>query len=546
MEAGSFDTQTLIALSGLVGAVIIGGALLAGPTERSGLPALAIFLALGLALGPYGLGWIEVGLDDPLLRVVATLSLTLVLFTDALTLDLGEVRRNKALAALILGPGTLLAACGLAALAGWMLGLPPVAALVLGAAIASTDPVVLRGMLQGSSLPDRLRLALRLESGMNDVLLLPIVVIALAFAGVAAPGSTELARLLLSLFVLGPLAGVAVGVAAVRLLVWVRDRFGVRREYEALYVIGVALAAFAAAEAVGGSGFLAAFAAGLVVSSLDVELCDCFLEYGQVTSEMALLFTYVLLGTAPIWSGLAVVTPLTLGFVALVLLARLPIFAVALLPLRMPLGQRLTLGWYGPRGLGSLLLALLAVFAGLPEAEQIVALTSLVVLISLALQGGTPLLRRRRQPTQLPPVAPPAAQTMIQGEPAPSEPAITMAQLQQLQHRAAPLVLLDVRTERGFQASSHMAAGALRAPAERVLHVVRAAGVPPDAWVVAYCACPNEETSLRVTAELQRAGWPQARALIGGWQAWLAADQPLVGRTAGSDSEMILRPQATE
>jgi sodium/hydrogen antiporter len=476
MDAQSFDTQALIALFGLAGAVIVGGALLAGPTERTGMPALAIFLLLGLLLGPYGLGLLQLGLDDPLLRVVATLSLTLVLFTDAMTLDLQEVRRNKALAALLLGPGTLLVALGLGALAWALLGLSPLAALILGAALASTDPVVLRGMLQGSALPERLRLALRLESGMNDVLLLPIVVIALAFAG-GAPGGGELARLLLSLFVLGPLAGVAVGVAAVRLLVWVRGRFGVRREYEALYVIGVALAAFAAAESLGGSGFLAAFAAGLVVASLDVELCDCFLEYGQVTAEMALLFTYVLLGTAPIWSGLGVSGPLPLLFVAAVLLLRLPIFAVALRPFGLALRERLTLGWFGPRGLGSLLLALLAVFAGLPEGEQVVALTSLAVLVSVVLQGGSPLLRRRR-------AAPPAPAPEQQ----PPQPLrITLEQLRLQQSRGEAVALLDVRTERSYGAATTMAAGALRVSPEGAVAALRRHGVPPTAWVVAYC-----------------------------------------------------------
>lgn len=501
MQVMAFETQTLIALFGLVGAVIVGGALLAGPTERTGLPALAIFLLLGLLLGPFGLGLVEVALDDPLLRVVATLSLTLVLFTDAMTLDLREVRRNKALAALLLGPGTLLAAFGLAAVAWGLLGLPPVPAIVLGAAVASTDPVVLRGMLQGSPLPERLRLALRLESGMNDVLLLPIVVVALAFgAPPGAPGGGELARLLVSLFVLGPVAGVVVGVSAVRLLAWVRGRFGVRREYEALYVIGVALAAFAAAEAVGGSGFLAAFAAGLVVSSLDVELCDCFLEYGQVTAEMALLFTYVLLGTAPIWSGLEVVGPATLLFVAVVLLLRLPIFAVALRPLGLPMAERLTLGWYGPRGLGSLLLALLAVFAGLPQGEGVVAVTSLAVLVSVALQGGWPLIRRGRRRAATPataatPEAPPAPAPA--GQPrrgdaiALAPPAlpdrITVAQLRLHQAGGEQVAIADVRTERSYRGSDEMAAGALRAPPEDALAALRRHGVPPTAWVVAYC-----------------------------------------------------------
>ncbi len=495
------DTATLIAILGLVGMVIVGGALLSGPVERTGMPSLAIFLLLGLLIGPYGLNLFTVMLEDPLLRVVATLSLTLVLFTDALTLDLSEVRRNKLLAALILGPGTLIGAFALAWAAWAFFGLDPVAAVILGAAIASTDPVILRGMLQSSGLSERLRLALRLESGMNDVLLLPIVLVALAFgAAGGVPPAGDLARLMVSLFVLGPLAGVGIGFVAVRSLVWVRTKFSVRREYEALYVIGVALCAFAAAEALGGSGFLAAFAAGLVISSLDMELCDCFLEYGQVTAEMALLFTYVLLGTAPIWSGLGVITPAALAFVILALVVRLPIFAVALIPSGLTLRDRLTIGWYGPRGLGSLLLALLAVFVGLPAGENLVAITSLMVLLSVVVQGGWPLFRRqaRRRTAEPLPTPPPVAVHVGLGGPlialtpvsalaTAATERITLAEMQQLQAQGEPLVLIDVRTERSYRSSTEMAAGALRIDPDRAVAALRAAGVPQNAWVVAYC-----------------------------------------------------------
>lgn len=517
------DTHTFVTVLGLVGMVVIGGALLSGPVERSGLPVLGVFLLLGLLIGPLGLDLVHIELEDPLLRVVSTLSLTLVLFTDAMTLDLREVRRNKALAALILGPGTLLTALVMAGAAWGLLGLAPAAAVIIGAAVASTDPVVLRGMLQGSGVSERLRLALRLESGMNDVLLLPIVMLALAFgAAEAAPDAGTIGRLLISLFVLGPLAGAAVGVASVRLLIWVRGRFGVRREYEALYVIGVALGAFAAAETLGGSGFLAAFAAGLVIASLDVELCDCFLEYGQITAEIALLFTYVLLGAGPIWSGLGQVGPASLAFAAIVLVARLPIFAVALAPLRLPLRDRLALGWYGPRGLGSLLLALLPVFAGLQGSEDLVAFTSLAVLISVAIQGGWPLVNRARQrrsagaptaadqgptavpaapddggrpaigdPARLPPsvVRGLSSQATIALEPiAASEPLrITVEQVRLRQSHDEALALIDVRSERSFRANPQIVDGALRATPEQVVATVRAAGVPADAWVVAYC-----------------------------------------------------------
>src|SRR4029077_5228647 len=99
-------------------------------------------------------------------------------------------------------------------------------------------------------------------------------------------------------------AGIAVGLLAIAALEMIRRKTGVRRDYESIYSLGGAFAAFAAAEAVHGSGFLAAFAAGLTISAIDVELCACFLEYGETPAEMALMFTFVLFGTSLIWTGL--------------------------------------------------------------------------------------------------------------------------------------------------------------------------------------------------------------------------------------------------
>src|SRR4028119_191350 len=135
-----------LATLALIGAVIIIAALLSGLIERSGVPQVGVLLALGAVLGPYGLGLINPTLDSPVLRAVSFLSLTLVLFTDALSLDVKEIRRHLRLTLLVLGPGTILSAVVVTLLAGFLLGLPWPAAAVLGAALASTDPVLLRGL----------------------------------------------------------------------------------------------------------------------------------------------------------------------------------------------------------------------------------------------------------------------------------------------------------------------------------------------------------------------------------------------------------------
>lgn len=286
--------EAFVSTLAIVGLVIVVSTLLSGAIERAGVPHPAVFLLLGLVLGPSGVGVLAVPLDSPILRVVATLSLALVLFTDAVGLDLRDVRKHAALALRVLGPGTMLSAALVAGLAWWLLELSPAAAALLGAALASTDPVLLRGFLKRPEVPESARVALRLESGLNDAVLLPVVIGAMAFMGGNGP---DFGRMALDVLVLGPAAGVAIGFAAVAMLELLRKRAGIRRDYESLYSLGVCFTAFAAAEALHGSGFLAAFAAGLTIVALDVELCECFLEYGETTGEMLLLFTFVLFGT---------------------------------------------------------------------------------------------------------------------------------------------------------------------------------------------------------------------------------------------------------
>jgi sodium/hydrogen antiporter len=263
--------ESLAAFLALVGIVIIISSLLSGAVERSGLPLVAIFLLVGAVLGPAGLGVVELTLESPALQVIATLGLVLVLFSDAISVDIGAIRQQRRLAAFVLGPGTVLPALLITLLAWALLGLRLPAAAILGAALGSTDPVLLRTLFRHPALPPSAKLALRLESGMNDVVLLPIVVLCMLLLrpGIAAP-AWELGSRAVGLFLLGPLLGAFSGWVAITLLDLVRKKVGVRRDYESLYALGVAFTAYAAAEAVGGSGFLAAFAAGLVIAALDV------------------------------------------------------------------------------------------------------------------------------------------------------------------------------------------------------------------------------------------------------------------------------------
>lgn len=486
----------MLAVMALVGIVILVAALLSGAVERIGLPHVAIFLGLGAVLGPAGFDILDIPLHSPTLQVIATLALTLVLFSDAISVDVGQIRRNRKLAFVVLGPVTLIPAALIGFSAWLLLGVHPLAAAILGAALASTDPVLLRTLLRKPELPHDARMALRLESGMNDALLLPVVVISmLALQSGGRMGGTALTQSLVGLFLLGPALGAAIGWVSIRILEYVRDRLGVRRDYESIYALGIALAAFAAAEAVGGSGFLAAFAAGLVIALIDVELCDCFLDYGEATAEMFLILAFVAFGASIIWSGLDVISVRTILFAVIALLVRTAVVYSVTMRVGLDEKSRKLIAWFGPRGLSSLLLVLLPVFAGVSGAEELFAVTSLVVLMSVVLHGGgiAYFLRRaaRTSPSDsAPEVNPDVPLTLTRGSGSAPQRAttITVDEVRDLQKSGSDVVLLDARAARNLNADNLTAVGGVRVPPDSAVRSARELGLAQHATLVVYCA----------------------------------------------------------
>lgn len=518
------DPNMFVLTIGLIGIVIAISALLSGLIEKSGLPHVAIFLGLGALIGPFGLNMVDADVHSPILRAMGTLCLVLVLFTDAVSLNLSELKRNRVLAFLVLGPGTLFSMVLMAVLGWLLLGLHPAAAAALGAALASTDPVLLRGLTRRAGVDANVKQALRLEGGMNDAVLLPVVLVAMTIWAQGRPlTGGEWGHLALNIIVLSPGAGVLVGLAAIGLLELARKHMGVRRDYESIYSLGVAFAAFAAAEGVHGSGFLAAFAAGLTISALDVELCDCFLEYGETTAEMALMFAFVLFGASLIWTGLGILGVGTVLFTAGVFGARIAAFVPALLPTALPWKGRLLMAWYGPRGLSSLLLLLLPVAAGLKGSEQLVQICCLVVLCSVVLHGLSPNIMVKRvavggpkPPANLSPITSgiPAkadrnpmsegaacpladrsatseaavAQPPTSEDDAPTDPEyITTAEVKELMSRDR-VVIIDSRSERTYSDSDQDIPGAVRLHPDNPVELAKKHGIAKRDVLAVLCA----------------------------------------------------------
>ncbi|HEX2028018.1 MAG TPA: cation:proton antiporter, partial [Nitriliruptorales bacterium] len=291
-------------------------------------------------------------------------------------------------------------------------------------------------------------------AGTNDLIVLPAVLVlaAVASGGAGSPGGW--AWFLVQLFLIGPAVGAAVGAGGAWAMSRVDVRTQVRSEYQALYGLGLVLAAFAGGEWLGADGFLAAFAAGMAVTATNNRLCDCFMEFGEVVAEMLMLLAFVLFGAVLSELAPPALTVPTLALAAITILVARPATVFALLSLRhtaLSRPARAFIAWFGPRGLNSLLLALLVVRIGVPQAEQLFVAVGVVVMASVLLHGvsATPVTAwyaHRVEATTLPEEREATARGLLHPEHSGEVPRVAPEELAALLASPHPPQVVDVRT----------------------------------------------------------------------------------------------------
>jgi NhaP-type Na+/H+ or K+/H+ antiporter len=479
----------------ILAVVLTAAALASGIIDRAPISLPVLFLGLGLLLGPDVLGLTQLGPRNPALVAVATLNLALVLFLDAARFDVDELRREWRVPLRDLGPGTLLTIAGIAGAAALLFHIALLPSILVGAVLASTDPIVLRDVVRDERIPRSVRRTLTIEAGTNDILVLPIVLIAIQILLDGGGGAVHLLIFLAQLLILSPLVGLAVGGAGAWIMGKTDARFSVRQEYQALYGIGLVLASYSAAQALGGDGFLAAFFAGLAVALFDVTLCDCFMVYGEVTAEMAMLLAFILFGAVlgPLFGTIHFGLALVFAGVA-ILVVRPAAVGLALARARMSPAARVFIAWFGPRGLSALLLALLAVEAGVPQAAQLLAVTGVVVLVSVLVHGvtATPAARWYGRHVGQARITPPEeresdAEGLFAGEAA-EVPRVTTEQLWAWLAEPQPPVVLDVRARGHYAVASGHIPTSVRVPPDQIREWVRESKPAKARPIVTYCA----------------------------------------------------------
>ena len=363
-------------------------------------PAI-VFVAVGLLVGPEVLGGIDVESSSATVRALAEATLALVLFCDASRIDLGHLRLEVAVPARLLGIGLPLT-IGLGALAavGIFGQLSLEEAVILAVVLAPTDAALGQAVVTEPRIPGRIRQGLNVESGLNDGICVPLLFAAVAVADVESEisGGRSAGTLLLEEIGYGVLGGVVGGLVVAAIVIHAGRRELIADSWRQVIPAAGAALAYGTAAALGGSGFIAAFVAGMtfrLVLGRDPERLNELSEQvgGVLNGVTFVFFGAILLGPAlgELSWELALYAALSLTLVRM-----LPV-AIAMLGTRARAPTLGFLGWFGPRGLASIVFAVIVVEeSNLPHEHLIVLAIYLTVGLSVFAHGlsAAPLAAR--------------------------------------------------------------------------------------------------------------------------------------------------------
>jgi len=376
-----------------VGVLLVVVAGLSGLARGTVVSVSILSVAAGMILDATGV--IAISPRDSSVVSIVELALVFTLFSDGLVVErelLVGHRGPTARALMLAMPATM----AMIAVAAKLLfdQLAWTEALLLGAVLAPTDPVITSAVVTARSIPAKLRHVLNLESGLNDGLALPFVLVFIVLANGEGGAAGEATTLLAEAF-----SGAAIGIVVATLAGRAIDDMpgvGLTRKYEGVYALGIGLTAFGLAEVTFGNGLVATFVAGIALAVADRETPDAFQEFNESLSAVLQTVTFFVFGALVASSGVpapALAVAVLIGFTLFV--ARPAAILAALVGSDMPTVERRFLAWFGPKGVASMLFALFVLKSQVPEATLIFQLASLVILASIVAHGLTDTLGAR-------------------------------------------------------------------------------------------------------------------------------------------------------
>lgn len=375
----------------LVAVVAFVFAIVAKRLSTTMVTAPMVFLALGGGLALTG--WFDREAVSELLHIVAEITLVVLLFFDASQTDLKALKAHHLWPKRMLLLGLPLSVAFGTLVAFVFLGNWPWVALALVAALlAPTDAALGQSVISNKDVPERVRRGLTVESGLNDGLALPLVLLFASLTGEAVDGGTRNWVLFgLGQVVLGPLAGAFIGFVGAKLMLLASDRKWTAPIFEGISSLALAAAAYLLAGEIGGNGFIAAFVAGLTFGNMVRGRFDFIFEFTDGEGQLLMWAAFFLLGLALLPEAIAELTPAMFALImASLFVVRPAAIWVSLLWTDASRPTRLFFGWFGPRGLATALFALLILpQIGGTYATTILAIAINAVWISALLHGAS-------------------------------------------------------------------------------------------------------------------------------------------------------------
>lgn len=382
-------------------------ALVAGRIARMPLSGPILFVAAGWLIGPSVLGWIPANVETGELRVLAELTLALVLFSDAAKANLSVLRRTFRIPERLLGIGlplTILAGLAAARFIFPELGLTE--CVLLAIILAPTDAALGQAVIANPRVPSEIREGLDVESGLNDGICVPLLALFLAVATEMTEGKGFLA-LGFELFArevgIGLAAGLGITAICVGLIRLSGSEDRIPPVWRQVLAVGIAFSAYASAQLLGGSGFIAGFSGGLLFGWMSHGHKEVLLEAAEGTGNVMAMLTWAVFGAAVVGPTLEECrwTAWLYAALSLTVIRMIPV-GVALIGLKISWSRQAFIGWFGPRGLASVVFLILVLDAKLPGHALVAEVVVATVLLSILLHGVTasPLSRRFAPPSE--------------------------------------------------------------------------------------------------------------------------------------------------
>ena len=375
----------------IVAALVFGWGALSARLERFDVTAPIVFVLAGLLLTHGPLAVLGFTPSNGLIKALAEFTLALVLFSDASRVGLHELRADSGLYVRLLGVALPLTIALGTVLALALMGTSIWLALLIGAALAPTDAALGAGMMANPVMPARIRRLINVESGLNDGIATPFVTVAIAGAATGSHATGHGPAAAVAELAVGVLVGVAAGSAGGLLVNAARRRGWAAEGFGGAAVLGLAVCAYASSVAVHGNGFIAAFVGGLAFGTAGGRRGQPLVPFVEETGALVSLLVWLAFGAVALVSALESLTwPMVLYAILSLTVVRMVPVLVALVGAQLDWATSVLVAWFGPRGLASVVFALLALEdLGDAAAKPAVAVITLTVVLSIVAHGAT-------------------------------------------------------------------------------------------------------------------------------------------------------------